>query len=98
MTPKPPIRHDDGTVTLWHDDSPGVRLRVRPSLLRRLGLIRHPFTTLGERSRYYAAQEGIRLRSPMLCRIGLHLWPRYINAHTHAPAPIRCTRCQKARR
>jgi hypothetical protein len=51
--PAPPIWHDDGTVTLWHDDSPGVRLRVRPCLWRRLGLIRHPFTTLGERGRYY---------------------------------------------
>ena len=35
--PAPPIWHDDGTVTLWHDDSPGVRLRVRPCLWRRLG-------------------------------------------------------------
>ena len=49
----PPIWHGDGTVTLWHDDSPGIRLRVRPCLFRRLGLIRHPFTTIGERGRYY---------------------------------------------
>lgn len=34
---------------LWHPDSPGVKLYVpRPSLLRRLGVIRSPFATLGE--------------------------------------------------
>jgi len=34
---------------LWHPDSPGVRLYVpQPSLLRRLGIIRSPFATLGE--------------------------------------------------
>lgn len=49
----PPIRHDDGTVTLWHPDSPGTRLRVRPSLLRRLRIVRSPFATLGESARYY---------------------------------------------
>lgn len=37
------------TYTLWHPDSPGVRLVVRrPSLLRRLRIIRSPFATLGE--------------------------------------------------
>lgn len=37
------------SYTLWHPDSPGVRLVVRrPSLLRRAGIIRSPFATLGE--------------------------------------------------
>jgi hypothetical protein len=37
------------TYCLWHPDSPGVRIVVRrPALLRRLGIIRSPFATLGE--------------------------------------------------
>lgn len=32
----------------------------------------------------------------LLCRIGLHLYPRYVNAYTQAPAPVRCERCGKA--
>jgi hypothetical protein len=40
-------------VTLWHPDSPGVRVTVRPSLLRRVGVIRSPFATLGEVARMY---------------------------------------------
>jgi hypothetical protein len=35
-------------VVLWHPDSPGMRVTVRPCLLRRLGIIRSPFATLGE--------------------------------------------------
>jgi hypothetical protein len=51
--PYPPIWHDDGTVTLWHDDSPGTRLRIRPGLLRRTLFRRGAFTTVGEAARYY---------------------------------------------
>lgn len=37
------------TYVLWHPDSPGVRVLVRrPSLLRRAGIIRSAFATLGE--------------------------------------------------
>lgn len=37
------------TYVLWHPDSPGVRVLVRrPSLLRRAGINRSPFATLGE--------------------------------------------------
>lgn len=35
-------------VTLYHPDSPGSIVTVRPCLLRRLGIIRSPFATLGE--------------------------------------------------
>lgn len=53
MYPYPPIPHPDGSITLWHPDSPGMRVRVRPCLLRRLGIIRSPFATLGEVCRMY---------------------------------------------
>lgn len=33
----------------------------------------------------------------LLCRIGLHSWPLYVNAYTQAPAPIRCHRCGASR-
>lgn len=37
------------TYTLWHPDSPGVRIVVRrPALLRRAGIIRSEFATIGE--------------------------------------------------
>lgn len=37
------------TYVLWHPESPGVRVFVRrPSLLRRAGIIRSCFATLGE--------------------------------------------------
>lgn len=35
-------------VTLWHPDSPGVKLSVRPSWLRCLGVSRSDFASLGE--------------------------------------------------
>jgi len=35
-------------VELWHPDSPGVRVIVRPGLLRRIRLNRSVFATLGE--------------------------------------------------
>lgn len=35
-------------VNLWHPDSPGLHVTVRPCLLRRLGLLRSPFATSGE--------------------------------------------------
>lgn len=44
----PPVKHSDGTVTLWHNDSPGARVRVKPCLARRLGLIRGSFATTSE--------------------------------------------------
>lgn len=34
-------------------------------------------------------------RRPLLCALGIHRFPRYVNAHTQAPAPIRCERCQQ---
>jgi len=34
--------------------------------------------------------------SNLLCRIGWHRYPRYVNAYTQAPAPVRCERCGKA--
>lgn len=41
------------TYTLWHPDSPGVRLIVRrPGLLRRLGINRSCFATLSEALNY----------------------------------------------
>lgn len=33
--------------------------------------------------------------TPLLCRVGRHSWPRYVEAHTQAPAPLRCERCGK---
>ena len=40
-------------VVLWHPDSPGSRVSVRPCLLRRLGIVRSEFATLGEVLRMY---------------------------------------------
>lgn len=31
----------------------------------------------------------------LLCRLGIHRGNYYGNAHTHAPAPIRCLRCRR---
>lgn len=42
-------------VELWHPESPGGRVIVRPCLLRRLGVIRSEFATLGETLRAYKA-------------------------------------------
>lgn len=55
----PPIWHGDGTVTLWHPDSPGVRIRVHPGPLRRYGVVRSPFASLYEVLRYYAARRAL---------------------------------------
>jgi hypothetical protein len=35
-------------VELWHPESPGGRVFIRPSFLRRLGIVRSEFATLGE--------------------------------------------------
>lgn len=35
-------------------------------------------------------------RRPILCALGLHAYPRYVDAHTQAPAPVRCSRCGRA--
>lgn len=32
----------------------------------------------------------------LLCALGIHAYPRFVNAHTQAPAPVRCERCGKA--
>lgn len=32
-------------------------------------------------------------RRLVLCLLGWHSWPRYVNAYTQAPAPVRCYRC-----
>jgi hypothetical protein len=40
-------------VWLWHPESPGVRVWVYPCLLRRWGIIRSEFATLGEMVRSY---------------------------------------------
>lgn len=53
----PPIWHDDGTVTLWHPSSPGVRIRLRPNRFRRLFTPREPFATLGEVLRHYRRRD-----------------------------------------
>jgi DNA-directed RNA polymerase subunit RPC12/RpoP len=34
----------------------------------------------------------------ILCRIGLHNYPHWVNAHTQATAPIRCERCGRKMR
>jgi len=44
-------------VLLWHPDSPGMRVMVKPSLLRRFGIVRAPFATLGEVIRHYREVE-----------------------------------------
>lgn len=36
------------TVRLWHPESPGIKVTVRPSFMRRIGLARSEFATLGE--------------------------------------------------
>jgi len=43
-------------VELWHPESPGIRVLVKPCLLRRLGIIHSPFATLGEVLAMYRAQ------------------------------------------
>ena len=49
VMPTLPHRESDGTWTLWHPESPGVRLyRVKPGVLRRLGLNRSAFASNGE--------------------------------------------------
>lgn len=52
----PPVWHDDGTVTLWHPDSPGTRIRIRPGFIRRTLRRREPFATLTETIRYFRAR------------------------------------------
>lgn len=37
----------------WHPDSPGVRMIIRPGLLRRLGVNRSQFATTSEVLRKY---------------------------------------------
>jgi len=29
----------------------------------------------------------------LLCRIGIHRYPSFIDAYSYAPAPVRCERC-----
>lgn len=42
-----------GKVMLWHPESPGVRVIVRPSFWRRIGIVRSEFATYGEVLRMY---------------------------------------------
>lgn len=63
--PTPPIWHGDGTVTLYHDDSPGMRLRVKAGLIRRTLRRRSRFATTRETLRHYKAQ-GIRRKKRWL--------------------------------
>lgn len=35
-------------IILWHPNSPGVKVLVRKCWLRRMGIVRSPFATLGE--------------------------------------------------
>ncbi len=52
--PMPPVWHDDGSVTLWHPDSPGVRLTLhRPTWARRHLRRRESFATLREVLAHY---------------------------------------------
>lgn len=44
---------------LWHPESPGIKVAVYPSLLRRLGLIREPFATPGEMRRTSRSRRGM---------------------------------------
>lgn len=30
--------------------------------------------------------------TPLLCNLGLHTWPKYVDAYSQAPAPIHCLR------
>ena len=50
----------DRFLILWHPDSPGARVPVRVGLLRRLGLRRSPFATLGETVAFYRALTLVR--------------------------------------
>jgi len=40
-------------LTLWHPDSPGQRVLIRPCLLRHIGVIRSEFAALSEVLRMY---------------------------------------------
>lgn len=40
-------------IRLWHPESPGSRVIVRPSFLRRCGIVRSEFATLGETLKMY---------------------------------------------
>lgn len=46
-------------IELWHPDSPGSRVIVRPCWLRRLGVIRSVFATTGEVLRMYKEDYGL---------------------------------------
>lgn len=57
----PPIWHGDGTVTLWHDDSPGVRVRIKADWFRRTFKRKSEFATSRELRNYYKTN-GIKLK------------------------------------
>ena len=51
---QPPIWQADGSVVLWHPESPGVRVVIgKATWLRRTVLRRQPFATFGEMRRHY---------------------------------------------
>ncbi len=51
--------------------------------------------TVEETEAYVQAWRDTAARRSILCALGIHRSPRYVNAHTQAPAPIRCERCQR---
>lgn len=53
MSPSPTLH-----ITLWHPESPGMVVTVRPSWLRRLGIVRSQFATLGEVIRMYRGRHA----------------------------------------
>lgn len=56
-------RDGKGRQFLWHPDSPGMAMWVRPCWLRRVGVIRSPFATNGEVLRYYRKERKRWLKS-----------------------------------
>ena len=66
-----------------------VRADLEARRRRRLAELRH--------ARALARVRRRRALARPLCRFGLHEWPRHVDAHTQAPAPVRCYRCGVAR-
>lgn len=98
----PPIDHGDGTITLWHPDSPGTRLRVEKSWLRKLGVVRSEFAITGEVLNYYRKLKLKRYLEENYCPSGVeHKWEQfeYVADVTvwcpSAEVGWRCTRCGK---
>lgn len=56
------LRLVDGgqTIELWHPESPGGRVSIRPCFLRRIGIIRSDFATLGETIAMYKRDPAVQ--------------------------------------